>query len=446
MINYDKEVIKVLKISEKEAVLLKHNYIGTEHLLLGILKSNNKIKNILNNHQITYNQIINEIKKIKVIKTNNQLLYTPLLKRIILSSIDNNKIELKNIICKLIENGEGIAISILNSLNIDLKKLYNEIYNNQKITYGINMNLEVEKEYEKLTGRENELNEIIEVLSRKNKNNPILIGKAGVGKTAIIEELAHKINIKDVPSNLYNKIIISVNMSELISGTRYRGEFEEKLNNLIKEFESNNNLILFIDEIHTIIGAGGAEGAIDASNILKPYLARNKIKCIGATTIEEYNNIFMKDKALNRRFFKIEIKEPNIKETINILNNSKKYYEKFHNVHINKNQIKKIVNYSNKYIKDKYEPDKSLDILDKICTKAKLLNQKKNNLNVNNLLLTLEKEKSDYIKQKDFLNAKLINKKMDKLKNKNYKIVIKDDLIESCFNKKMDKLVGFKTS
>ena len=446
MINYDKEVIKILKFSEKEAMKLNHNYIGSEHLLLSILKTNNIIKNTLNKYQITYEIVFNEIKKIKVIKTNKQLLYTPLLKRILLSSIDNNKIELKSIFLRLLETGEGIAISILNNQSIDLKKLYNEINNNHKISYGTNMNIEVEKEYEIITGREKELNEIIEVLSRKNKNNPILIGESGVGKTAIIEELAHRINIKDVPSNLYNKNIISINLSELISGTRYRGEFEEKLNTLIKEFESNNNLILFIDEIHTLIGAGGAEGAIDASNILKPYLARNKIKCIGATTKEEYNKIFIKDKALNRRFFKIEINEPNIKETISILNNSKKYYEKFHNVYINKNQIKQIVTLSNKYIKDRYEPDKSLDILDKICTKAKLLNYKKNNLNVNNLLLTLEKEKNNYIKQKDFKNATLINRKIEKIKKNKNKITISNTLIESCFNKDTINILGFKTS
>ena len=263
----------------------------------------------------------------------------------------------------------------------------------------------------------------------------VLIGEAGVGKTAIVEELANRINKGNVPLLLKNKQIISINISEILSGTKYRGEFEEKLNNLIKFFESNNKYILFIDEIHTLIKAGASEGSIDASNILKPYLARNKIKCIGATTIQEYNNYFSKDKALNRRFHPLEIKEPTNEETILILKNIKKKYETFHNVKIGNNQIKIIVDLSNKLFKDRYNLDKSIDFLDKICTKAKLND---NNTIINKLLL----KKEIYLKNKDYKNAKLINNQI--IKNK--KTIITNSFINNSFNHFNSNTIGFKTS
>ena len=441
MITYEYELIKIFKNAELEAFKLEHNYIGTEHFLLSILKSNTKLNEILNKNNITYEKVYYEVKKIKTQIHNYIPLYTPLFKRLIISSTFNNKINSKLLLCRIIEEGEGIALSILNDLNINIRNLYKSISNN-KISYGTNLNDEVKTNYERIFGRNDEIDDIIEVLLRKNKNNPVLVGKAGVGKTAIIEELAYRINKKQVPYELFNKQIISINLSEIISGTRYRGEFEEKINNLIKEVESNSNIILFIDEIHTLIGAGGAEGAIDASNILKPYLARNKIKCIGATTEEEYNKYILKDKALNRRFYKIIINEPNIDETINIVNKSKKYYEKYHNVYINSSQVKLIVNLSNKYIKDRYEPDKSLDILDKICTKAKLLNYKNNNFDVNKKLKLLLKEKNNYIKSKNFKKAINIDNKINKLKNK--KIIVNNLFIKNCFNNDSILKIGYK--
>ena len=220
-------------------------------------------------------------------------------------------------------------------------------------------------------------------------------------------------------------------MSELLSGTKYRGEFEEKLNNLIKEIESNDNYILFIDEIHTIVKAGAAEGAIDASNILKPYLARNKIKCIGSTTIQEYNDYFLKDKALNRRFYPLEVKETNNIQTIEILKHIKNTYEKFHNVKINNKQIEYIVNISNKLFKDRFNPDKSIDLLDKICTKAKLNNNKYN---------LLIEQKEHYLKEKNYIKAKQINKLLS-----NNNITITNKFITSCINNISTNKIGFKT-
>ena len=441
MISYEKNLIKILKLSEKEAYNLNHKYIGTEHFLLAILKSNNEIKNILNKYSIDYENIYNEIKKIKIKSKTNNLIYTPLLKRLLIISNESGIVNTKNLFIKLLENGEGIAFSLINN-NIDIRKIYKELLNYNNLQYGINLNKNIREE--RLIGRKKEFNEIIEILSRKNKSNPILVGKAGVGKTALIEELAYKINKKEVPKNLLNKQIISINISELLSGTRYRGEFEEKLNNIIKEFEVNNNLILFIDEIHLIVGAGSAEGAIDAANILKPALARNKIKCIGATTEEEYNKSIVKDKALNRRFHKVIINEPTIEETINILNKSKKYYEKYHNVHINKKQIELIVNLSNKYLKEKYNPDKSFDLLDKICTKTKLLNNDYSN-NTRLKIEKLQKEKYQLLKNKQFKKAIDINKKIINIKNNKSIINVNNKLIENCFDITENNL-GFKTS
>ncbi len=439
MINYDNELIKILKMTEKEAYKLNHTYIGSEHLLLAILKSKNDISKILSKYSITYEQVYSKVKQIKVKKENTHLIYTPFLKRKLLYSANDNTINIKNIFLKILEEGEGLAYSILNDFDIKISDLYRSILDS-KFKYGILLNDEVKNQNEMIYGRDKEINDIIEILLRKNKNNPILIGKAGVGKTAIVEELANRINKKNIPKELFNKKIYSINLSEIISGTKYRGEFEEKINNLIKEAESDDNIILFIDEIHTLIGAGGAEGAIDASNILKPYLARNKIKCIGATTEEEYEKTILKDKALNRRFYKIEIKEPSKEETINIINNVKKYYELYHNVYLNKKQIRLIVNLSEKYIKNKYEPDKSLDVLDKICTKAKLNNHLNNN--VNNLLNILNYEKSALLKSKNFKQVIEINNKIKNLNNK--KIFVNNLFIKECFDTNQKSSIGFK--
>lgn len=435
MITYKNDIKKLLKNSEIEASKLGSNYIGTEHILLAILKSNTKSNKILNNNSITYDKVLSKINYKN--QKNFNIIYTPLLKRIIYSLLKENKLNIDNILIKIIEVGEGIAISILNQLQVDIKKIYLEL-NNNEIKYGICLNNIINQKHELILERENEINEIIEVLLRKNKNNPLLIGNAGVGKTAIIEELAYRINNKNVPYELYNKKIISINISEIISGTKYRGDFEEKLHNIIKYFESNNNLIMFIDEIHTIFKTGSNEGTIDAANILKPYLSRNRIKCIGATTKDEYNEFMLNDKAFNRRFYKIDIKEPNIEQTINILNQNKKYYEEFHNVIINKKQIKLIVNLTNKYVKDRFNPDKSFDLLDKICSKVKLINYNKNKKSIEEY----KKQKTFYIKSNNFEKAISINQKIKKIDNN--KIKINDSLILNNFKTNNLIKIGFK--
>ncbi len=440
MNKYNETLIKILKNSEKEAKNLNHQYIGTEHFILSILKINSSTKDIFNNLNITYEKYLKEINKIIInSKQTNLISYTPLFKRILMSLNNKKEITEKDVFLEILEYGEGIGLSILSNLNIDLNKLYNELLNNKQYEYGINLNEIVNnKQYEPIIGRNKEINEIIEILLRKNKNNPLLIGEPGIGKTALVESLAYKINKKEVPKELQNKKIISINISKLISGTRYRGEFEEKFHKMIEHFEQNSNLIIFFDEIHTIVGAGGAEGAIDAANILKPYIARNKLKIIGATTTKEYYKSIYNDGALNRRFQTIMIKEPSEKETINILLNTKKYYEKFHNVHITNKQLELIVSLSTKYIKDRYNPDKSLDMLDKICSKIKLKNIIDNDqIKINKL----NSQKINYIKNNEFNKAKQIsniinNYKKDKLK-------IDESTIYEAFNITKKNTFGF---
>lgn len=438
MIKYEEELIKVLKQSEKEAINLKHNFIGTEHFLIGALSQDNEISNILKK-EINKESFINETNKyIRKDKSISIPTYTPLLKKIILESTSKKEITLRNVILNILKNSDGIAITILNNQKVNINKLINKFSNDKALKYGINLNEKVKsKKYIPIVGRAKELNELIESLCKKDKNNAILIGEAGVGKTAIVEALAYKINKNEVPKELQNKKIIEISMTSVISGTRYRGEFEEKMEKIINEFKENDDYILFIDEIHTMVGTGGSDGAIDASNILKPSLARNEIKCIGATTTTEYKKSFLKDKALNRRFQIINIEEPSETETLNILKNVKKYYESFHNVKINSKELNTIINIAAKD-NTKKEPDRSLELLDLICTKAKI-NKPNINIKINELL----KEKTYYIKANNFKEAKNIDKLINNFKNE--KIVIsKKQILETINIKKNKEVLGFK--
>ena len=438
MIKYEEDLIKVLKQSEKEAINLKHNFIGTEHFLIGTLSQNNEISNILKK-EINKENFINETNKyIRKDKNISIPTYTPLLKKIILESTNKNEITLRNVILNILKNSDGIAITILNNQKVNINKLINKFSNDKTLKYGINLNEKVKnKKYIPIVGREKEINELIEALCKKDKNNAILVGEAGVGKTAIVEALAYKINKNEVPKELQNKKIIEISMTSVISGTRYRGEFEEKMEKIINEFKENDDYILFIDEIHTMVGTGGSDGAIDASNILKPSLARNEIKCIGATTTKEYKKSFLKDKALNRRFQIINIEEPSIKETLNILKNVKKHYENFHNVKINTKELNTIINLASKD-NTKKEPDRSLELLDLICTKAKI-----NKPNINTKINGLLKEKAYYIKAKNFKEAKNIDKLIKNFKNEKT-IISKKQILESININKNKEALGFK--
>ena len=453
--NFSEEARKVIVTAKEEMKNLKHPYVSSEHLLLALLKDK-EISLICDKYHLNYQKLKKEIINIIGVGKTESLwfLYTPLLKQIIESAIIDSKehnidVTPKHLFKALLEENDGVALRILSELNIDVEGILNEIDNpikqkkkkQKKLTlldYGYDLNQKVlNNEIDPVIGREKETKRILEVLSRRCKNNPILIGEAGVGKTAIVENLSKLIVDGNVPNSIKNKRIISLNMSNAVAGTKYRGEFEERMNKIIKEVEENDDIILFIDEIHTLVGAGGAEGAIDASNIFKPALARGKLRLIGATTIEEYKKYIEKDNALNRRFQKVEIKTPTNEETKNILLNIKKIYEKYHNVIINDDIVNLIVDLSEKYIYDRFEPDKSLDILDEVCAKVSL-NETKDTMKIKNLkeeLKKIKEKKHNFIMQDDYKKASKYkqeeNKIMDKINNLELETYNKSEVTES---------------
>jgi ATP-dependent Clp protease ATP-binding subunit ClpC len=460
--NFTEEARKVLVVAKKEMKELKHPYVGSEHLMLAILKSNNSISKKLKEYDLTYEVFKKELSNVVGIGSSdtNAFLYTPLLKRVIENAIldskenNNSVVTIEHLFSALLEEGEGVAIRIMLGMGIDLEKLYDEfsykIVNHNKKNkkllvdeMGVDLTLKASKgELDPVIGRDKEIQRVIEILSRRSKNNPLLVGDAGVGKTAIVEGLSYMIVNSMVPINLQNKRIISLDMASLVAGTKYRGEFEERIRNIIDEVENEPDIILFIDEIHTIVGAGGAEGAIDASNIFKPALARGSIKVIGATTMEEYKKFIEEDKALSRRFQNIFIKTPDKKTAKDILMGLKPIYEDYHNVIISEDIIDLIINLSDKYIHNRYEPDKSIDILDEVCAYVSLKETKElKEYNKTNIRLKeVTSIKNEYILKNDFKDAltyrkdeeallsKLNNLELNILKNKNRKKVTKKDI------------------
>ncbi len=439
--NFNEEAQKILLNAKLEMIELKHPYIGTEHLILAILKSNTNLAKKLKDYELTYDKFKEEIIKIIGVgsKKSEYYLYTPLFKKImqnaILDSKENNngEVTIEHLFSAFLEEGEGIAIRMLIGMGIDVEDMYDEFSSslikkhnkrNKKLLLeelGTNITYKAKNnELDPVIDREKEVKRLIEVLCRRTKNNPILIGKAGVGKTAIVEELARLIVKEEVPNNIIGKKIISLDMASAVSGTKYRGEFEERMKKILKELEDNEDIILFIDEIHTLVGAGGAEGAIDASNILKPALARGKIRCIGATTYDEYKKFIEKDSALERRFQKIVIEEPTVEQTKNILLKIKPIYERYHHVKIDNKIIDKIITLSEKYIYDRNRPDKCIDILDEVCSKVSIKEDKntKNIKELKNTLNKINKEKNSLIIENNIDKAYLYRKEETNIINK----------------------------
>lgn len=437
--NFTEEARGIIVRAKKEMYNLKHPYVGSEHLLLAILKDNNDISKKLKKYGITYDKLKEEIINVIGIgsKETEWFLYTPLLKRIMENAIidskenNNGEVTIEHLFTSLLEEGEGVAIRIMIGMDIDIDKLYEEfsykfVNKSQKNKsllleeLGIDLTKKAKnKELDPVIGREEEIKRIEEILCRRTKNNPLLIGPAGVGKTALVEELSRMITNEEVPFNLKNKKIINLDMASLVAGTKYRGEFEDRVRKLLKEAEENDEIILFIDEIHTLVGAGGAEGAIDASNIFKPALSRGKLRLIGATTIEEYKKFIKPDRALDRRFQTINIEIPDKNKVINILKKIKPIYEKYHNVIVSNEIIEQIAYLSEKYVYDRFEPDKSIDILDEVCS---LVNLKENNKikKYNNIKKEIKKiieQKKNAIMNQDFEQASLLKMKENKLTN-----------------------------
>ena len=399
---------KAIELAQDEAVSLGHNYIGTEHVLYGLIKEGAGVASrVLQNQGITAEDVEAKIVEMigkEVITGTDTLGFTPRTKRVIENSfIEARKlgydyIGTEHLLMGILREGDSIAVRILLDLDVELPKLYNEIINvineaedvsresktNNKQNGSFNSTPTLNQFGEDLTkkakegkldpvvGRSKEIERVIQILSRRTKNNPCLIGEPGVGKTAIVEGLAQKINLGDVPEILKNKRVVSMDISGMVAGAKYRGDFEERIKKALGEVKKAGDVILFIDEIHTIVGAGSAEGAIDAANILKPMLARGEIQLVGATTISEYRKYIEKDTALERRFSPVTVNEPTEKDTITILKGIRDKYEAHHNVKITDEAIESAVTLSERYINDRFLPDKAIDLIDEASSKARL--------------------------------------------------------------------------
>ncbi|MBQ8546408.1 MAG: ATP-dependent Clp protease ATP-binding subunit [Clostridia bacterium] len=451
----------VLSNAKKCALELGASYIGTEHLLLGILSTDCVGCKILNDKKIFYNEALEKIIDFSKSENDNSELemeLSPKCKRVIEGAalvakrFGGKFIGSEHLLYSICEQNESYAAKILISLEISLQVIKGEIGafldtfsvdekpekshtpTGALSLYGKNLNQSAkEGKSDPLIGREKELERLIQVLSRRTKNNPCLIGEPGVGKTAIIEGLAVKINEGDVPKDLSNKIIISLDLSSMVAGAKYRGEFEERMKSVINEVKNNDSIILFIDEIHTIVGAGAAEGAVDAANIIKPALARGEIQLIGATTIREYRKHIEKDAALERRFQPITINEPSEDEAVKILTGLKTKYEEYHRVKITPEAIRAAVSLSKRYINDRFLPDKAVDLIDEACSRVKMKhNHKSTKLrDYEKRIIELSKEKEDAILSQNFeLASRLRDDEIS------YKILYNKE------RKKRDKLIS----
>ncbi|MGA1846054.1 ATP-dependent Clp protease ATP-binding subunit [Deferribacter abyssi] len=410
---------RVILFSREEAEKLMNSFIDTEHLLIGLLKDKNGVPcEIFSRRGFNTTTLIKEIENLsgegKNLMIKGSIPFSPLARKVLEYAVEeanllNHKyINPEHILLGLMKEKRGKAFSILKKLGFDLITLRDEVriltknYNKQSSVatptideFGKDLTeMAIKGVLDPVIGRELEIDRLIQILGRRIKNNAILLGFPGVGKTAIVEGLAIRMAKGEIPEILKGKRLISLDLGTIVAGTKYRGQFEERMKNIIKEIENAGNIIIFIDEIHTIIGAGAAEGSIDASNMLKPALARGNFQCIGATTFKEYRKYFEKDGALERRFQTIIVEPPSTEETENILKGLRKYYEDFHKVFIPDDVIKEAIYLTDRYITDRYQPDKSIDVIDEAASKLKL---KKNTLPKELIEL---KEEIEQLKQK----------------------------------------------
>ncbi|WP_010528960.1 ATP-dependent protease ATP-binding subunit ClpC [Lentibacillus jeotgali] len=420
---------KVLALSQEEAVRLGHNNIGTEHILLGLVREGNGIAaKALESLGLEVTKIQQEVEKL--IGTGKQPMqtihYTPRAKKVVELSQDEARklghsyVGTEHILLGLIREGEGVAARVLNNLGVSLNKARQQVLQllgsnesqagrHNRSSQSSNANTPTldslardltesakEGNVDPVIGRSQEIERVIQVLSRRTKNNPVLIGEPGVGKTAVAEGLAQQIVNNEIPEILRDKRVMTLDMGTVVAGTKYRGEFEDRLKKVMEEIRQANNIILFIDELHTLIGAGGAEGAIDASNILKPALSRGELQCIGATTLDEYRKYIEKDAALERRFQPIQVDEPTLDETVQILKGLRDRYEAHHRVTIPDESIEAAANLSDRYITDRFLPDKAIDLIDEAGSKVRL-----SSYTVPPDLKELEQKLDDVRKEKD---------------------------------------------
>jgi ATP-dependent Clp protease ATP-binding subunit ClpC len=448
---------QVIKLAKKEAQRLNHNYLGTEHVLLGLLKLGQGIAvNVLRNLNVSYEMIRTEIEKIVGYGPETQIYQDPALtgkvKKVFefaneeASNLSHNYVGTEHLLLALLRQKDGVAVQVLENLNINLKDVRKEVlkeletFNLQLPPMGSGIggpNPSMGQSQDRMTsasaektpalkayghdltqlcrdskmdpviGRKPEIERLILILCRRRKNNPVLIGEAGVGKTAIVEGLAHAIVNGDVPDNLRNKKLISLDLTLMIAGTKYRGQFEERIKAVMDEIKRAGNVLLFIDELHTIVGAGAAEGAIDASNILKPSLSRGEIQCIGATTLDEYRKHIEKDAALERRFQKISVAPPTTAESEEILKGLKSKYEDHHKCNYTDSAIKDAVILSDRYITGRFLPDKAIDLIDEAGAKARItmMHQPIEITELEKEIENLKKTKEDSISKQEYEKA-----------------------------------------
>ncbi len=450
---FSEKAQKAILFAQAEARDERHSYIGSEHILLGIIKEGtNAGAQILDKLGIDYQKA--KKATLDIVATGQgptvaSVSYTPRTKRIFELSFDvakelgNRYVGTEHLLLGILREGQGVAILVLKRLGIDIINLENDILNNldeyeeeneenpsqeslNKFTIDLSKKAQ-EGKIDPIIGREKEIKRVIQVLSRRTKNNPVLIGEPGVGKTAIAEGLALKIFKGDVPQIMADKKIMTLDVSALIAGSKYRGDFEERLKNVVKEAENNKNIILFIDEMHVIIGAGAAEGAMDASNILKPMLTRGVIQIIGATTISEYRKHIEKDPAFERRLMPITVEEPNVEDSIKILMGIKDKYEDHHNVTIGEDAVSAAVKLSDRYLNDRFLPDKAIDLIDEAASKLKIESYKTPDFEkkYKEELKKVEDDKNMAVRNQDFELAASLRDK-EKVIEREYKEALED--------------------
>jgi ATP-dependent Clp protease ATP-binding subunit ClpC len=442
---------KVLTLAQEEAERSHHSYIGTEHLLLGLLREGEGLAaKVLNNLGVEIGKVRQTIES--VLGRNEriiiqQIIPTSRVKKVIEISFEearrmgHNYVGTEHLLLGLLIEGEGIAAHVLEDLGASLDKVRAEIERLLHDStaedsepapkkpsktplldqFGRDLTeLARKNQLDPVIGRETEIERVIQILSRRTKNNPALIGEPGVGKTAIAEGLAQQIMLGNVPESLFNKRVLTLDMGALVAGTKYRGEFEERLKKILDEIRSSREVVLFIDELHTLVGAGAAEGAIDAANILKPALARGEIQCIGATTLNEYRKYIEKDAALERRFQPVFVDQPTLMETIDILHGIKALYEKHHRVTISDTALRSAAILSDRYVSDRALPDKAIDLIDEASARVrmKLTTTPEDLKDMQKEIKKLQGEKEESIGQQDYETAATVRDKEKKLKEK----------------------------
>ncbi len=429
---------RVLSLAQEEAQRFNHNYIGTEHILLGLVRETEGVAaRVLSNVGVDLSKVRSAVEFIigrGERPAQGEIGLTPRAKKVVELAVDEARrmnhtyIGTEHLLIGLLREGEGVAAGVLESLSVTLDKVRSETHRilsqsspqssghgtkNSTRTptldqLGIDLTIAAKNgRLDPVVGRNQEIQRVIQILSRRTKNNPVLMGEPGVGKTAIVEALAQRISTGDIPETLKDKRLVTLDMGALVAGTKYRGEFEERLKKVVEEIKNSGNCVLFIDEMHTIVGAGAAEGAVDAANILKPSLARGELQCIGATTMDDYRKHVERDPALERRFQPIVVSEPTVDETVSILQGVKERYEEHHRLHISDEAVSAAASLASRFIADRFLPDKAIDLMDEASSKVRLRNASAplSMQQSQKILENVRKEKDDAIAAQQYEHA-----------------------------------------